>query len=311
MLKQLALITTLGLAISAQAYTVTDIQTPDDRQAVTSEDLFVSPLSYKGVTLNQKINSGGAGQIDLSRGDGIHLDYSGYGAFDAKKPFTVSINKYWNALVITPNFSPIKDKTKKIQLVKKRITFTNKELMESGVDLEKWKQDIKNKKPVTIPKVLFDIYSTPQQKKAKLEERARYYWFFLKTNDHSDVSGLWYDKNFSGMGFSILQGYNGTNIQFYGYSKDGERLWLISETVANNWKPGKLVTIKLFEGFKGNGATFNKKPNKGSGVKPWGTLELVFNNCNSGVASLKGTDGKQTFQLSRLSQLQYSKCTKL
>lgn len=130
------------------------------------------------------------------------------------------------------------------------------------------------------------------------------------TNTTLKISGSWYDPAYSGMGFNIDQIAGGTVIYYYGYkgNQNGQPLWLISAVTNKNIQKNETYSIEMFSGYAGNGADFNTKPTVDSGVQSWGTLELTFNSCSSGIAILRGNDGEQTFNIVSLAPIDGISC---
>lgn len=113
----------------------------------------------------------------------------------------------------------------------------------------------------------------------------------------SDWSGLWFDSSLDGEGYLLFDTPVGWVVYFFGYTADEEQLWLISELVdLDNPEPGVSYTINM---LVGNPGTFDN-PAPSQDLLEWGTLQVNFNDCNSG-----------TFVLQSLTQLKISEVTKL
>ncbi len=113
-------------------------------------------------------------------------------------------------------------------------------------------------------------------------------------------SGLWYAPSFDGLGFNLIQSSTGLLILYYGYTNDGERLWLISEEGPKNISIGETYTLNMFEGTDDNGASFNVKPITGSGTAEWGTVSIRLDSCSTGSIIVNGNDGFQEFKVIKL-----------
>lgn len=110
----------------------------------------------------------------------------------------------------------------------------------------------------------------------------------------SSVNGTWYDPEYSGSGFTMMQTPIGFVMFYYGYKAEanGETLWLLSSTGPKVINKGETFTLDMLSGFLGNGGSLTTKPNtENSGTRIWGTTEVTFNTCNSGVIKLTNNDG--------------------
>lgn len=99
------------------------------------------------------------------------------------------------------------------------------------------------------------------------------------------LSGLWYEPARAGDGFNVLVAGSGTVVTWFGYDRDGTRLWLVTETYAGGFAPGVAANLVV---YRGSGGTFGAPT---PGVEPWGTLSLRFDGCTSGEFTLAGVDG--------------------
>lgn len=125
----------------------------------------------------------------------------------------------------------------------------------------------------------------------------------------SDPSGSWYDPAYNGAGFVVVQTPVGNLVQFYGYMRRGERLWLLSNIINETWVLGKSKTFTMYYGAPGNAATFDLAPTQPPGVAEWGTVTIQFDSCNGGKATLVGVDGTKTFNLQKITGLANIHCT--
>lgn len=127
----------------------------------------------------------------------------------------------------------------------------------------------------------------------------------------STVSGAWYDDNYNGSGFNMVEAANGLFVYFYGYkgNKDGEAQWLLSNVIPETIEKGKTYQVDMVSGFVGNGGGFTVKPTTAnSGTKHWGTMELTFSDCSKGVAKLNGADGQLTLNIKRIAKVEGLSC---
>lgn len=130
----------------------------------------------------------------------------------------------------------------------------------------------------------------------------------------STTSGVWYDPAYTGSGFNIAEFSNGLFAYFYGYKggSNGDAQWLLTETgLPTPIVVGKTYEVNMREGFVGNGGSFTAKPTAmtdTSGTQYWGTMNLTFNSCDSGIASLSGLDGDMTHNIVKLAEISGLNC---
>lgn len=125
----------------------------------------------------------------------------------------------------------------------------------------------------------------------------------------SDPSGSWYDPAYNGAGFVVIQVSGGTLLQFYGYTRTGERLWLLSNLINESWILGQSKTISLYHSAINNAATFSHPPALPPGLIEWGKVKIAFDSCNKGSALLSGIDGEKNFSLQKIVGLTNVLCT--
>lgn len=113
------------------------------------------------------------------------------------------------------------------------------------------------------------------------------------------LTGLWYDPTYTGSGFNITAATAGLMVTYYGWDKDGKRLWLTSATGPGQISLGQSITLKLGETLDGTYST----PAPPSTITPWGTLTLTFTTCTTATATLSGSDGDLTESLTLLAGL--------
>jgi hypothetical protein len=108
-------------------------------------------------------------------------------------------------------------------------------------------------------------------------------------------AGLWYDSTFTRTGFNILPSSAGLIVTYYGVSASGKPLWLISTDLSP-----KLITlntpITLNMSYSSSG-TFQAPV---SSPVTWGQLNLTFTSCTKATATLSGTDGTISENLTML-----------
>ena len=131
----------------------------------------------------------------------------------------------------------------------------------------------------------------------------------LTINDEG-LGGLWYDPGLDGDGFNIIRSATGTVILYYGYRDTGERLWLISETLADPIELEHAVVLDMFVG--GDDGSFALAA-PSSQLAAWGTLSAEFTSCNDSGASaifvLDGVDGVKTFDAVQLARNKGASCS--
>lgn len=118
-------------------------------------------------------------------------------------------------------------------------------------------------------------------------------------------AGLWYDQSLSGEGYNVITSPAGTVIFFYGSDEDGNRLWLISETLPGNFVLDDEVQILMYES---TGGAWPSPIASGRGLSEWGNLWLTFTSCTTGSAVLQGEDGMKNSNLVKLAGIAGSGC---
>jgi hypothetical protein len=120
---------------------------------------------------------------------------------------------------------------------------------------------------------------------------------YTTTGSPYDFSGLWYDPDLDGEGYNVYQTPVGWLIYFFGYSADGEFLWLTSDLVnLDTLVYGVPFELPMLIGTPG---TFDE-PTPGSELTPYGTLSATFFGCTTGQFILDGDDGTKTSNVVKL-----------
>jgi len=127
----------------------------------------------------------------------------------------------------------------------------------------------------------------------------------VPTMGNNAFAGLWYDQLLSGEGFNVITSPAGTVIFFYGSDEDGNRLWLISETLPADFVLNGEVEITMYES---TGGVWEKPITSRRGLSIWGTLLLRFTSCTAGTAQLTGVDGEKSSTLVKLAGIAGSNC---
>ncbi len=125
----------------------------------------------------------------------------------------------------------------------------------------------------------------------------------------TDPTGAWFDPALNGVGFVLMQVENGSVMYYYGYDDGGKRLWLLSEVIDETWIKGEAKTLVMYEGKADANTNFTTPPGTAPGTVEWGSVEMRFDDCNSGFAKLSGADGEQIFTLTKLAVPSALHCT--
>ena len=114
------------------------------------------------------------------------------------------------------------------------------------------------------------------------------------------------ERDTNGEGYNnIITTANATVVLFYGYGADGQRLWLISDTLAGAPVIGETATLQMFVSTDG---TFDEPLASSEVLMDWGELEITFNSCSAALANLTGDDGEKISNLSKLAGIEHSTC---
>lgn len=111
------------------------------------------------------------------------------------------------------------------------------------------------------------------------------------------LSGIWYDPDLSGEGYTVSVTPSGIVIYYYGSDSDGNRLWLISETFPVVSGFGESFTVDFREA---TGGTFGAPETPDESLEVWGTLSGEFSGCKAGQFVLSGSDGDKTSNVIKL-----------
>lgn len=107
-------------------------------------------------------------------------------------------------------------------------------------------------------------------------------------------AGLWYDPGFTGTGFNILPSSAGFIVTYYGVDANGKMLWLISDIGPKTIAIGTAITLNMSYSSSGTFQAPQRVP------VPWGKLTVTFTSCTKATATLTGTDGTISENLSML-----------
>jgi hypothetical protein len=89
---------------------------------------------------------------------------------------------------------------------------------------------------------------------------------------------------------------SGLLLYYYGWDKNGQRLWLTAEINPTPIVAGTPIAFNLIQT---NVGTFTA-PAKPTTQTPWGTLTLDFSSCEKATATLTGIDGTATLDMNML-----------
>lgn len=120
--------------------------------------------------------------------------------------------------------------------------------------------------------------------------------------NHEDANGLFYDPDNPGHGFDFNAHDDGLTVFYYGHTADGDRLWLISETITDNLVYGRPYDLLMYEVTDG---TFGQPVFPAS---EWGKISIILSDCDNGHADFDGKDGQLAMKLVRLVRSGSSSC---
>jgi hypothetical protein len=121
----------------------------------------------------------------------------------------------------------------------------------------------------------------------------------------SDWSGPWFDPGSDGEGYLVFNTPVGWLIYYFGYSRDGDRLWLVSNIVdIENLVFGQNYEFSMLVGTPG---TFNV-PTPSADLEAWGTLQVLLSDCATGVFNLNGLDGVKSSNVTKIVGVEGTSC---
>lgn len=126
------------------------------------------------------------------------------------------------------------------------------------------------------------------------------------TPDPGDFSGPWFDPTLDGEGYLIYKTPVGWLIYFFGYSADNQRLWLVSNLVdIENLVFGQTYEFSMLVGAPGSFGMPTPSPE----LTSWGILQILLNDCVTGVFTLDGVDGMKTSNVQKVIGVEGASCT--
>lgn len=174
-------------------------------------------------------------------------------------------------------------------------------------DVVQWKEHpennfgwilIANENASTVKR--FDSRSHPDETSRPLLEVQ-----YTLTGSAFDFSGLWYDPSRSGEGYNVYKTPFGWLIYYFGYSAAGEFLWITSDLVSvQELVFHEPIELPMLIGVPG---TF-ENPTPASGLQPYGTLSVIFNDCTTGTFTLNGLDGEKVSNVVKLVGVEDTQC---
>jgi len=128
---------------------------------------------------------------------------------------------------------------------------------------------------------------------------------YTTTGTSFDFSGPWFDRSLDGEGYLVYQTPAGWLFYYFGYSADGNFLWLISDLVKlDQLIPGVPFELPMLIGKPG---TFDA-PTPSDELTPYGTLSVTFDTCTTGQFILDGLDGKKTSNVIKIVGVDGTNC---
>lgn len=119
----------------------------------------------------------------------------------------------------------------------------------------------------------------------------------------SGVSGNWFIPAESGDGLNLVMTDHGLAGYFYGYDQNGEPLWLLTNLYKGPIIPGREITVNVRQGTGGNLSDASNAE-----LEIWGTMTLLFKDCDSAIASFEGLDGTRSMSLEQLVKIAGTTC---
>jgi len=125
------------------------------------------------------------------------------------------------------------------------------------------------------------------------------------TGASGDFSGPWFDPTLDGEGYLIFNTPVGWLIYFFGYSADGDRLWLVSDIIPiDTLVLGQEYVFPMLVGTPGSFTL----PTPSDQLIAWGILKVVLDDCVSGVFTLDGADGLKVANVSKIVGVEGTSC---
>ena len=144
--------------------------------------------------------------------------------------------------------------------------------------------------------VLRDILGYTVSGDTQIREGCLFCDDFEAVSEPVGLTGAFFDADAPGDGFNLIVTEDERLAAFwYGFDASGNRLWLVSETIAlDDLHYGDTVTAPMLASSTGTFA------NPGSDLSQWGVARFTIGSCNTIRAVLDGQDGRKEQMLSRL-----------
>lgn len=111
-------------------------------------------------------------------------------------------------------------------------------------------------------------------------------------------SGLWYDPALTGEGFNVIVAPNGVVVFYYGFDKDGNRLWMHSNVIADILVQDVEVMGTMFRSGQGTFAV-----PVANALVNWGTITLKAISCSEIQITMETNEGQKVSATIRLAQV--------
>lgn len=108
--------------------------------------------------------------------------------------------------------------------------------------------------------------------------------------DPSLLSGLWFDPELDGEGYNVLMTDFGLVVFFYGYTADGQRLWLISDVISTDLRFGEDINVNVYKAMEGD---FDSPVKSADALVKYGLLSMSFGSLRSATFTINGFDGNK------------------
>ena len=112
-----------------------------------------------------------------------------------------------------------------------------------------------------------------------------------QASEDGPMAGAWFDFAFEGEGFNMIVTPFGTVLYYYGFDKAGERLWFITDLIAETLQAGHRVSTNLHKATKG---TFAAPVPSGEALQKWGSLSIDVIDCSHITITTDSNEGLKT-----------------
>jgi hypothetical protein len=102
------------------------------------------------------------------------------------------------------------------------------------------------------------------------------------------LAGAWFDFSTEGEGFNLIVTPIGSVIYYYGFDKQGDRLWFISGLMQQVLAVGQTITTDLFKATVG---TFDNPVPSEQSLAKWGTLSIIVVDCTHITITMDTMEG--------------------